>query len=250
VLTKNEFEKNMFANSLEVPWTERARRGSTLLTSFGLQALVVSALLLLPLLRPAGFPSFHQLSSPISLAPYTGDTAPVRTHSDSRSVSIIPPDNALRMPTHIPSGPLTNSDAGPPAIANPGTYIGPGSGNGDPRGLTNLFGGSRPVVPPPPAPVAHTIRLSHMSEGDLIRKVQPIYPALARTARIQGTVVLQAMISKQGSIENLRVLSGHPMLVQAAMDAVRQWRYRPYILNNEPVEVETQITVNFSLAGN
>jgi hypothetical protein len=104
VLTKNEFEKNMFANSLEVPWTERARRGSTLLTSFGLQALVVSALLLLPLLRPAGFPSFHQLSSPISLAPYTGDTAPVRTHSDSRSVSIIPPDNALRMPTHIPRG--------------------------------------------------------------------------------------------------------------------------------------------------
>jgi protein TonB len=89
-----------------------------------------------------------------------------------------------------------------------------------------------------------------MSEGDLMRKIVPTYPPLARSARIQGTVVLQAMISKAGTIENLRLLSGHPMLAPAAIEAVRQWRYRPYILNNEPVEVETQITVNFSLAGN
>jgi protein TonB len=89
-----------------------------------------------------------------------------------------------------------------------------------------------------------------MREGDLIRKVLPTYPPLARGVRIQGQVVLQAVISKQGTIENLRLLSGHPMLVSAAIEAVRQWRYRPYILNNEPVEVETQITVNFSLTGN
>jgi len=88
-----------------------------------------------------------------------------------------------------------------------------------------------------------------MSEGDLIRKVQPAYPALARSARVQGIVVLQAMISKQGTIENLRILTGHPMLAPAAIEAVRQWRYRPYILNGEPVEVETQITVNFALGG-
>jgi len=84
----------------------------------------------------------------------------------------------------------------------------------------------------------------------LVHKVLPTYPPLARSARIQGQVVLQAMISKQGAIENLRVLSGHPMLVPAAIDAVRLWRYRPYVLNNEPVEVETQVTVNFSLEGN
>jgi len=89
-----------------------------------------------------------------------------------------------------------------------------------------------------------------MREGDLIRKVQPTYPPTARTARIQGPVVLQAVISKQGTIENLKVVTGHPLLAPAAIDAVRQWRYRPYILNNDPVEVETQITVNFSLAGN
>jgi protein TonB len=251
VLSENEFQKNMFANTLEVPWTERARRGSTLLTSFGLQALVVSVLVLLPLLRPTGFPSFHQLSTPISLAPSLGDTVPVRARPDSGNTSVISLGNTLRMPTHIPSGPLVSADPGPPAIANPGVYGGPGIGNGDPRGLSDLFTpGSRPIVPSLPLPVAHTIRLSYMSEGDLIRKVQPIYPALARAARIQGTVVLQAIISKQGTIENLRVVAGHPMLVQAAIDAVHQWRYRPYILNNEPVEVETQITVNFSLAGN
>ena len=105
-------------------------------------------------------------------------------------------------------------------------------------------------MPAAPVPAVHAVRLSHMSEGDLIHKILPMYPPLARSARIQGTVVLQAVISKQGAIENLRVLTGHPMLVPAAIEAVRQWRYRPYILNSEPVEVETQITVNFSLTGN
>ena len=89
-----------------------------------------------------------------------------------------------------------------------------------------------------------------MLEGSLIRRVQPVYPPLARSARVQGSVVLSALISKAGTMENLRVLSGHPMLVEAAIEAVRQWRYRPYILNAEPIEVETQITVSFSLTGN
>jgi protein TonB len=84
-------------------------------------------------------------------------------------------------------------------------------------------------------------------EGSLLRKVQPIYPPLAKSARIQGPVVLFAVISRSGTIDNLQVLSGHPMLVQAAIDAVQQWRYRPYILNQEPIEVETQITINFVL---
>lgn len=86
-------------------------------------------------------------------------------------------------------------------------------------------------------------------EGNLVRRVQPEYPQLARQARIQGMVMLQAVISKEGTIENLVVLSGHPMLVRAALDAVQRWRYRPYYLNGQPVEVETQITVNFTLTG-
>jgi periplasmic protein TonB len=79
--------------------------------------------------------------------------------------------------------------------------------------------------------------------------VQPIYPSIARQARVQGTVELRAIISKAGTIENPVVVRGHPMLATAAIEAVRQWRYRPYLLNNEPIEVETEIAVNFVLSG-
>jgi protein TonB len=88
-----------------------------------------------------------------------------------------------------------------------------------------------------------------VSQGLLIKKVQPNYPPLARHARIQGTVLLQAEISKDGTIENLRLINGHPMLAPAAIEAVKQWRYRPYMLNGEPVAVETQVQVNFTLSG-
>jgi periplasmic protein TonB len=83
--------------------------------------------------------------------------------------------------------------------------------------------------------------------GYLLGKVTPQYPEIAREARVQGTVVLQATISKTGVIENLRVLSGPPLLRQAALDAVRSWRYKPYQLNGEPVDVETTVNVIFNL---
>ncbi len=88
-----------------------------------------------------------------------------------------------------------------------------------------------------------------MMEGNLIYRVEPEYPAIARLAHIQGAVVLHAIIGKEGKIENLQAVSGPPLLIRAALDAVRQWRYRPYLLNGDPVEVETQVTVNFILAG-
>ena len=83
----------------------------------------------------------------------------------------------------------------------------------------------------------------------LVHQVKPQYPELAMKARIQGTVVLQAVIGKDGTVQDLRLVSGHPMLAPAAIEAVRQWRYRPYLLNSEPVEVDTQINVNFTLGG-
>jgi protein TonB len=88
---------------------------------------------------------------------------------------------------------------------------------------------------------------SGVMAGYLLDKVAPQYPAIPKAARIQGTVVLQATISKAGTIENLRVISGPPMLQQAAIDAVRSWRYRPYLLNGEPVEVETTVNIVFQL---
>jgi protein TonB len=87
-------------------------------------------------------------------------------------------------------------------------------------------------------------------QGLNVTKVQPIYPPDARAARIQGTVVLNAIISPAGDVASLQLISGHPLLVGSAMDAVKQWKYKPYILNGKAVTVETQITVNFALTGN
>jgi protein TonB len=110
---------------------------------------------------------------------------------------------------------------------------------------------STPVaVPKVATPTPTKIRVSQgVAQGNLLHEVKPMYPQIAKAARVSGAVVLQASISKDGSIQNLKVVSGHPMLVQSALDAVKQWRYKPYMLNGEPVEVETQITVNFTLAG-
>ena len=86
-----------------------------------------------------------------------------------------------------------------------------------------------------------------VAAGLLIEKTNPIYPPIAKAARVTGTVVLQATISKTGEVEDLRVVSGPAMLQQAALDAVKTWRYKPYLLNGQPVEIETVVNVIFSL---
>jgi protein TonB len=104
--------------------------------------------------------------------------------------------------------------------------------------------------PPPPPPPQERIRVGgQVQAAKISNQVRPVYPQLARQARIQGTVRLEAVISKDGTIEELKLVSGHPLLVQAAMDAVKQWRYQPTMLNGVPVEVITTIDVNFTLGG-
>ena len=122
-------------------------------------------------------------------------------------------------------------------------------GMGGPGGgvMGSIFGDSGPAVKQ--APPKKVNISAGVAVGMLISKVQPIYPPIAKAARVSGTVVLQATISKTGQIENLRVVSGPAMLQQAALDAVKQWRYKPYLLNNEPVEVETTVNVIFTLGG-
>jgi protein TonB len=104
------------------------------------------------------------------------------------------------------------------------------------------------VVPAQTKP-SKPLVVSELGEGMLLHKVQPIYPAPARAVGVHGSVELRAVIGKDGTIKNLEVVSGHPFLARAAVEAVRQWRYRPYLLNHEPIEVETEITVNFLLSG-
>jgi periplasmic protein TonB len=103
-------------------------------------------------------------------------------------------------------------------------------------------------APPPPRPTQQRIRQGgQVQAAKLTNKVQPLYPPLARQTRISGTVRLHAIIAKNGTVEQLEVISGHPLLVQAALDAVRQWKYQPTTLNGEAVEVDTTIDVIFSL---
>ena len=254
-MVAHRIEPGMFADSLlESSWAQRSRRSWTTLTSFGLEALAIGVLLVLPLWKTVGMPSAHALSTPISLGRPTAEPIASRPRSGSAPTNsanlvvrpIMQPD---RIPTTIDrSADKAGDDPVPPIPGGSGLGL-QGLGRGFPDGLRTIGDGIRPVAPPAPVPVVRTIRTSSMQEGNLIRRVQPVYPPLARSARIQGPVVLVAIISKAGVIENLRVLSGHPMLVPAAIDAVSQWRYRPYILNSEPVEVETQVTVNFTLGG-
>ena len=99
-----------------------------------------------------------------------------------------------------------------------------------------------------PKPVLQTVNISQgVSRGLLIKKVSPIYPQNALTMRIEGPVELTTTISKTGDITHVKVLSGDPQLTRAAADAIKQWKYKPYLLNGEPVEIQTQITVNFKL---
>ena len=246
----------MFANSmLETSWAQGSRRSWTTLTSLGLQALVVGLLLLLPLIRPAALPFLRPLPTPVMMSvplgppPSSAQRTPPRTgNSNLENGRIITPPS---IPPRIRVF-RENEDVLPPRIPAMGpSVIGSSGSGGAPNGVLKSLGNpSNPLPIPQPTVLSQRLRVSQMSLGDLIRKVQPVYPPLARSARIQGDVVLAAIISKEGTIENLRVLAGHPMLVPAALEAVRQWRYRPYLLNREPVDVETQITVRFSLSGN
>jgi len=107
------------------------------------------------------------------------------------------------------------------------------------------------ALPPPPKPVtpARIKQGGNVTAASIINQTKPVYPPLARQARIQGSVVLHAIIDKDGKVAELQVVSGHPLLVQAALDAVKQWLYKPTLLNGDPVEVDTTITVTFSMGG-
>jgi protein TonB len=159
-------------------------------------------------------------------------------------------DGALRTPTKIPKKIEKIVEEEAPAPASSGMMGGvPG---GVPGGVGGgVLGGVLSAANTPPPKVApQKVRVSSgVASGNLLSPIKPIYPQIAKQARIQGQVVIQATISKAGTIENARVISGHPMLVQNALEAVKQARYKPYLLNGEPVEVETTINVNFTLGG-
>ena len=246
----------MFEDSLiESGGRLRTNRGKTTTISFDLQAGLVGVLVLLPLIFTEALPkqqlmTFLVAPPPPPPPPPPPAAVPVRVVKQIQSDLV---NGQLRTPTKIPQKVqmIKEEEAPPPEMATGGVVGGvPGGVPGGQMG--GVIGGiisSTPVAVPKVA-TPQRVRVSlGVSQGLLIKKVQPAYPPLARQARIQGTVLLQAEISKDGAIENLRLISGHPMLAPAAIEAVKQWRYKPYMLNGEPVAVETQVQVNFTLSG-
>ena len=243
----------MFEDSiLESSPRWRARRGWTTLASSALQVTALSLLILVPVLRPDAL-TLSSFSCPRLSVPQSYRPGPVTRPG---------------VPAHPHAGPIIENPLAPPREIPLHVYTGPDSGHyvSDPNiGADAGPGAACPTCPvtnlpdlgnfvPPPGAVHHappppTAVSGGVIEGYLVKQVQPVYPHVAQTIGVQGDVILQAMIDREGRIEQLQAVSGHPMLVAAALDAVRQWRYRPYRLNGEPVEVETQITVRFILSG-
>ena len=218
------------------------RRGWMTLLSTGIQIALVAVLVILPLLRTSAI-SPQRNVTPV-VPPYVRESRATQSHpdtsaSDSRTflVHVVQSSGSRSLRQ---SETAEHFDA--PAIPcqlDCESLIGIPHGFDDKKQWHVVLRKSderRPVI-------------SRLDPGQIVQRVEPLYPHLAVVTRTQGLVVLHALISREGTIEQLQALSGHPLLVPAAINAVRQWRFRPYILNGQPIEVETEITVNFTLDG-
>ena len=244
----------MFEDSLvESGGKLKTNRGATTFLSFILEFLFLGVLVLLPLIFTEALPTKQLLTTltappPPPPPPPPPAAAPVVVKKIQSELD----NGQLRTPTAIPKKIQMIKEDEPPPTAGPAGVVG-GVPGGVPGGaIGGVLGSVMSSVPTavPKVATPQRVRVSQgVSQGLLVHKVQPEYPPLARQARIQGVVVLQALIGKDGNIQNLHVVSGHPMLTNSALQAVKEWRYKPYYLNGEPVEVETTINVNFTLSG-
>jgi periplasmic protein TonB len=239
----------MFEDSLvESQGRIRTRSKWFAIASFSAQAILLLVLILYPLFNPLALPK-HSMERLLIAPPPPRAAAPVEVQHTSASHSPLPSlQDQLQRPSTIRT-PIAAVDPGPQMPPGPIGITGIGSGPG-------VFDGIPLGSPPPnitiakPLPPKRPIQVSQgVAAGLLLSPIRPIYPAIAKAARIQGTVIIEATISRQGTIENLQMTEGPPMLRQAAIDAVAGARYRPFLLNGEPVEVQTSIHVIFSLGG-
>jgi protein TonB len=224
--------------------TIRTRSRGWMIATFALNASILLAMILVPLIYPAALPRMALamlMEAPPTLAE---QPKPVVRAERATAVPSEIQESTVLAPRQIPRGIYVPDRPETSAPLNVAIMIPDGGGLGSPDGLLHGTGSHPNVVPAQVGP-AHIS--SGVAQGLLIHKVVPDYPPVPRAAHIGGIVVLQATISKSGTIENLHVASGPELLRQAALDAVKQWRYRPYLLNGEPVEVETTVNVEFKL---
>lgn len=237
---------------------ESKGKGKTTLTvlfTFGGEVLLIVVGLLIPMIYYDVLPATELTS--FLVAPLPPPPPPPPPPPAPEVVKVVPFDaTKLMAPKEVPRDIAAVSDVVRIGVVGgvPGGYVG-----GTVGGVIGGIIGSVPVAAPPPPPVVKAkpkpkppqrIRVGgSVQRARLLRQPKPVYPPLARQARIQGTVRFNAIIGKDGRIANLTLVSGHPLLVPSAQAAVKQWVYKPTLLNGEPVEVVTQIDVNFTLTG-
>ncbi|MGB7190856.1 MAG: energy transducer TonB [Acidobacteriaceae bacterium] len=234
------FEKSLVESSGSI----RTRSRWYAVVSFLFEAVALAVMILIPYIYPAALPP-HALASllvapPPPLAPASAPISSERAHASVNApVQLV----NLAAPTIIPNQIHQGDSASAPPQMN--------TNFGDVRGsnATSLLGATPPLPPVPPRPKASgPVRVSSgVAAGRLLAPIQPTYPAIAIAARVQGRVVIEAIISKQGFVKQAQILSGQPMLAQAALEALSRARYQPYKLNGQPVEVATTINIDFIL---
>jgi protein TonB len=252
----------MFEQSL-IEGTGKTKKPLMVVVSFIGQIALIGIAVLIPLVYTDTLPSASLTS--FLVAPPPPPPPPPPPAVEVKVVKIIPRQfdaGRLMAPKTIPKEvAIIKEEELPPPVSGAVGVVGGVPGGvpgGTPGGVIGGIIGAVPQpAPPPPPPIKEApkpvtpqrIRVGgNVQAARLVRQPKPVYPPLARQARIQGTVRLTAIIAKDGTIQSLQVVSGHPLLVPAALEAVKQWVYQPTLLNSEPVEVITQIDVNFTLS--
>ncbi len=244
----------MFDDLVESTVTpKRTNKPWTVVLSMVLQVTILFVLILIPLIYTEALP--RTMLTTLLVAPPPPPPPPPPPVA-TQVVRVKPVERLMQAgklvaPKAIPKDiKIIKEEEMPPDVMVGVTGGVPGGVPGGQAGgvIGGVIGGMVGNAPPPPKATPGRIRQGgNVQAAKLINRVQPTYPPLARQARIQGTVRLHAIIAKDGTVQQLEVLSGHPLLVQAALDPVRQWRYQPTLVNGGPVEVVTTFGVIFSL---
>jgi protein TonB len=228
----------------------KTHKSWTVVVSTIIQAALLGILILIPLIYTEALPKGMLTTFIVPPPPPPPPPPPAAIQRIVKPVVHIIKNGQMMAPTVIPKKiEMIKEDPTPPDVGVSGGVVGGVPGGSAGGVLGGIIGGVGGGPPPPPPPKAKgPVRVGgNVIAANLVRQVTPVYPPIAKTAHISGTVVLHAIISKDGTIEQLEYISGPALLIKNAMDAVRQWRYRPTMLNGEPVEVDTTVSVVFSL---
>jgi protein TonB len=220
------------------------RSGSAILVSLLLHAIVLTALVVVPLMAVGALPSVNRkigevlLAKPLAPQRVLVRPAPPQASPREEISNVASTAAPIEAPREI----------GPERLLPPPTFVVGADPEGDAlRDVVEPIGGAAVPAPPPPAPAKPVRTGGTVKRPVRLVSVDPIYPAIAQSARVSGIVYIDAVIDTEGRVTEARVLRGHPLLAQAALDAVEKWRYTPTLLNGVPVPVIMTVTVRFAL---